>query len=979
MKISLLHRTLWLLYGSFFIGIQLSAQTVSRSFEMRYFADTTLAQGTIGFNGDSTIFSSEDRLKYLEYYADYAKFFFQDGDLDKQAVFPSEVENLVEKFKENPAPARRQRLTLSDWRWKVYDRGRQRIEEKQLANWQSMPDVMIEDGQLKVVNDFSHAIDLNGGQNWRFALEWETNLPKSDERSAFLLLDDDGNPVILMGITSDGECFYKSRVGLPIGMANFDRDTLINFKLLVDVEAGRFSLFINDEIKADFVRTLTEKAIHKFFLKLPVGATLDNLYGMSYERPNINPFEGIFPVPKGRIFLEDRFEVSEELGDLGLVDFRDEEWEQIQLPVQSGDRFRNMDLILRKPLLINNFRRAVLHFEQIAPNTEIWLNNKIIHVHREGQQLNLDVSKDLLPNQPNKLMIRMRGGDGWQLQNVYLDLTGERYISNAFVAATRDGNRNQLQLNADVLVERATEMVNGKWKGRINVKVTPWLPRESSSPVFNKTYDLELRAFQQTTFSETVALPKLNLWSPDNPNLYKVEFQLLNSKGEYEDSYAFVTGIRYLEQQNGELYLNNEPTALFGLILPDYLPFEQENYNEPSSNMDAWLARAVSSAKAMNSNIIRVGNLENLDLERLLAYCDQLGLMVVLEMDEVEQSSPWSSDWERLTRRLENVRQHPSLVIWQAPKGLRFSNFTTDALPWMERFYTTVNQNDSDALIALTNADTKFDDGSLPNVGGFQSYSASLRNYQPIDSTVATIWRDSLVVQGNADRALSFGQDWDDLRNFPVDYKVDSLRVNYLNSDQQIYLNFDSESIAGQENLFTVRGTPYRYSETYESPYPNLAIGVELLFEEWELSQAWQAFSTYETLRKKRWLNYDGIFAAALWNGGDPTTLLDARGFKKIAFYTGQMAFQDALAGSQTTDMAYNVGEKVPVFINYTGNSARFQVVLRVKDRSGKVLKSKTFPTTSFSKGSQTKNIGSWTNDVNQSGWLVMEYEVVKR
>ncbi len=971
------------LLSSFILcSLSSSAQVVSRSFEMRYFSDSTLAQGTIGFNGDSTIFTPEQRINYLDQYADYAKFFFQDGELDQQAVFPADVDNLVDRFKEMPLPEKRERIELKNWRWKVYDRGRQKIEGEQLANWQKDPNVIVEDGQLKTINDFSYPLDLNKGENWRFALQWETNIPKSEERSAFLLLDKDGNPVVLMGITSEGECFYKSQVGLPIGVANFNTDTLINFKLLVDVEAGRFSLFINDEVKADFVRTLTESPVETFFIKLPVGATLDNLYGMSYERPNINPFEGKFPLPVGRTFLEDRFELSEELGDLGLINFRDEEWAQIELPVQSGDRFRNMDLILRKPLLINNFEKAKLHFEQIAPNTEIWLNNKIVYVHRQGQTLTLDISRDLLPNQPNKLMLRMRGGEGWQLQKVFLDLTGSRYIESANVFARQDDQQSSLHLNARLLVEQAPmdvgEENDGFWQGKVRVKMTPWHPRASSRAVFNQSFDVQLRAFQAMDFSEVVSLPRLSAWSPTTPNLYQVEFELLDSDGQVQDDYTFVTGVRRLEQRDGSLYLNNQVTALFGANLTDYLPFEVDNYSEPHFDMDDWIARALASLEAMNGNILRVGNLNNLDLDRLLDYCDQLGIMVVLEMDKIEQSSPWSADWEQLKKRIEQVRHHPSVIIWQASEGLTFNGFTAEALPWMERFYEVVNENDSDVLIAPTNQDTKFLDGRIPNQDGTSLYNASMRDYQPIDSSLAMVWRDSLVVRGNADRTLSFGKDWDDLRTFPIDYTVDSLRQKYLDSDDQIYINYDSESLAGQENPYTVRGVPSRYSETYASPYPSLGIGKELPYEAWKVSQAWQAMSSYEALRKKRWLNYDGIFAAKLWNGGDPTTLLDAKGYKKLHFYMTQMAFQDALAGSQTTDFAYMNGEAVPIFLNYTGSSARFQVTLRVKDLNGKTVKTKTFPTVSFQKGSSTKGLGDWVNNVTGEGWYVVEYEVRK-
>ncbi|MEM6700837.1 MAG: hypothetical protein AAF599_20710, partial [Bacteroidota bacterium] len=367
-----------LLWSSYFS----SAQVISRSFEMRYFTDSTIAAGTIGFNGDSTFLTPENRLYYLEKYADYAKIFFQNTELNDQPVEAPEVDKLLKKIKPQPSPKNRQRLILEDWKWKAYQVGQSRREQQQLEAWTQTPNVLVENGVLKTTNTFTYAKDLAEPQNWRFAFQWETKIPKTSERSAFLLLDEESSPVILLGVTAEGGCFYKSRVGVPIGIANFGSDTLLNFKVLVDVEAGRFSLYLNDELKADFVKTLSEKPVHKFFISLPQNATLDNMYGISYARPAIDAANNVFPLPEGKVFMDEHFEVSEEIGDLSLAQFKDETWEELKLPVQSGDRFRTSDLILRKPLLIGSFERANLHFEHIAKEAEVWLNNEIIYVHR---------------------------------------------------------------------------------------------------------------------------------------------------------------------------------------------------------------------------------------------------------------------------------------------------------------------------------------------------------------------------------------------------------------------------------------------------------------------------------------------------------------------------------------------------------------------------------------------------------------------
>ncbi|MEL6943429.1 MAG: hypothetical protein AAFO82_12235 [Bacteroidota bacterium] len=230
------------------------SQVVSRSFEMRYFTDSTIANGTIGFNGDSTFLTSEDRLYYLEKYAEYAKIFFQNTELNNQPVEEPEVVSLLEKIKPMPSPKNRQRLVLDEWKWKTYQVGQSKREQEQIEGWTQTPNVAVENGVLKTTNNFTYAKDLEEPQDWRFVFQWETRIPKTSERSAFLLLDESSSPVILLGVTAEGGCFYKSRVGIPIGIANFNSDTLLNFKVLVDVEAGRFSLYLNDELKADFVK-----------------------------------------------------------------------------------------------------------------------------------------------------------------------------------------------------------------------------------------------------------------------------------------------------------------------------------------------------------------------------------------------------------------------------------------------------------------------------------------------------------------------------------------------------------------------------------------------------------------------------------------------------------------------------------------------------------------------------------------------------
>ncbi|MEM6700402.1 MAG: hypothetical protein AAF599_18505, partial [Bacteroidota bacterium] len=517
----------------------------------------------------------------------------------------------------------------------------------------------------------------------------------------------------------------------------------------------------------------------------------------------------------------------------------------------------------------------------------------------------------------NRLMLRLRGGKGWQLNKVWLDLTSPVHIKEAFAYTASLTDTAVLNIQAKLQADKIANTVNGRWQGRVNVKITPWSPKEQSDPVFNETFPITLRAYKTEDFSEQISLLNPKKWTPDNPNLYKVELNLINSEGQFEDAYVFTTGIRAVGQENGVFHLNGTPTPLFGANLTDYLPFEVDTYTTPTVDMDRWIVRAVASIKAMNGNVVRTPELKNINLERLASICDQMGLMLIKQMEAPVYDEPWAFDFEAARDQVIALRHHPSIILWQAPDNLRFNNYLQDASKWMERFFQNMRFYSPSTLVSLTGANTEFGDSAIPNDEGNRLYESSLRRYRLLSNP--SVWTSPKVIRNNADQAISKGKDWDDLRTFPVDYTMDTLRLNYLKSPTHLYLDLNSENLAGQENPLTVRGTPYRYSESYQSPYPNRTVGAEIIFENWKSSQGLQGFSNYEALRKKRWLGYDGILAGTLWNGGDPTTLLDARGFAKLGYHTSQMAFQAALAGSRTTDLAYQVGETIPIFLNYIG------------------------------------------------------------
>lgn len=118
------------------------------------------------------------------------------------------------------------------------------------------------------------------------------------------------------------------------------------------------------------------------------------------------------------------------------------------------------------------------------------------------------------------------------------------------------------------------------------------------------------------------------------------------------------------------------------------------------------------------------------------------------------------------------------------------------------------------------------------------------------------------------------------------------------------------------------------------------------------------------------------MFYNALWNGGDPTAVIDATAHAKLAYYTLQAQYQPTVAGSATDDIAYTSKESVPVFLNHAGKAARFKVSVNVKNSTGKTISSNTFPLKRLPSGNNSIAVGEWQPTITAEGWYFVEYIV---
>ena len=154
-------------------------------------------------------------------------------------------------------------------------------------------------------------------------------------------------------------------------------------------------------------------------------------------------------------------------------------------------------------------------------------------------------------------------------------------------------------------------------------------------------------------------LKSVKLWSPDSPELYRLEVGLLSS-GEIIDLYSCEVGFREFKCDKHRFILNGKPLFLQGVCrhetLLDYGHTVPEN--EVYSDM--------KKIKETGCNFVRLVHYPH--DKKVLTFADRLGLMVS------EEPGLWWSDTaneeisegslEVLRRTIRRDKNHPSIVFW---------------------------------------------------------------------------------------------------------------------------------------------------------------------------------------------------------------------------------------------------------------------------------------------------------------------------
>lgn len=301
-------------------------------------------------------------------------------------------------------------------------------------------------------------------------------------------------------------------------------------------------------------------------------------------------------------------------------------------------------------------KRFELQFDGIYRNAEIWLNGFYVGTNFSGYVGNsYDVSDYINFEGDNVLVIRVDATqyEGWFYEgagiyrHVWLHITDKIFIPEDGVFVYADVKDKKATVTVETTVQN--NLLN-----QANATVYSYITdRKGTVLAKTATQKIKLDSRKDQTIKQQVAIKNPELWSLENPYLYRV-VSVLQSDNQIVHQTKTRFGIKTVKFDAKEgFFLNGKPLKIqgtnnhqdhagIGSALPDYMQYYR-----------------IKLLKEMGCNGYRASH--NVPTPELLEACDSLG-MLVLDEQRLLNSSPEYID--QFTRILKRDRNHPSVFLW---------------------------------------------------------------------------------------------------------------------------------------------------------------------------------------------------------------------------------------------------------------------------------------------------------------------------
>lgn len=331
-------------------------------------------------------------------------------------------------------------------------------------------------------------------------------------------------------------------------------------------------------------------------------------------------------------------------------------------------------------------RDIVLHFGAVYYQSEIYIDGKFVARHFGGSDsFSLDITPFVKAGSSHSLVVNavsdVRGGkqpvgkQSMRTNNyacMYTRTTG--IWQTVWMEAVNPLSLERVTINTDI--DHSTVSFRFKLRknlsgAKVNVYVYDkgkLVAKELGCPAVN---------------ASTCVLPikKAKLWSPEEPNLYDVVYELLDPSGKVCDKVSSYFGMRKIHIEGNRIFLNNQP--LYQRLVLDQGYYADGLWTAPS---DEDLRKDIELGKSVGFNGARLH--QKVFEERYYYWADKLGYLTWgespswgLDANDEIAARNYLSEWSNIVYRDVN---HPSLIVWVPfneefwPDNVQYPRFVSD-------------------------------------------------------------------------------------------------------------------------------------------------------------------------------------------------------------------------------------------------------------------------------------------------------------
>lgn len=302
-------------------------------------------------------------------------------------------------------------------------------------------------------------------------------------------------------------------------------------------------------------------------------------------------------------------------------------------------------------------RHLELQFDGIATHATVWFNGVLVNRNWSGYN---SVYIDITPyaqygNQINSIVVRVDAEpmEGWWYEGGGL-YRHAWLVKRDPVHIVTDGVYAHPRRGADggwALPVEATLANMGDGAATAEIEVTLFDP--AGREVAQAGTSVPVPALEQATARLSLAVSDPQLWTLEDPKLYRVSTQVKRD-GKVVDGITTTAGFRYFhfDAQQGFSF-NGAPLKIQGVCV------HQDHAGVGVAVPDALWEFRLRKLKEMGVNAVRMAH--NAPAKELLDAADRIGLLVMDENRNFNPSPDYMRQLEWLVRR---DRNHPSVFLW---------------------------------------------------------------------------------------------------------------------------------------------------------------------------------------------------------------------------------------------------------------------------------------------------------------------------